>query len=198
MFWSTGRMLWGPGREDSCGRFRAQRRMMVQRLPRFRVAIILAVLMSAAPCTAFSQALTAKRAAQVTEDVKTFARTVAHDVTEEGPSAWRRHFADTPSFFMASEGRLVFPNSAAASRAIQELSRKIKSIELRWGDDLRVDPLTPDLAVVATTYHETRMTFAGQRAEEDGYFTGVAQYRSGRWQFRDAHWSVAVPASPVP
>jgi hypothetical protein len=60
---------------------------------------------------------------------------------------------------MASEGRLQFPDSAAASRAIQDLTRIIKHIE-------------------------------------NGFFTGLAELRNGRWQFRDAHWSIVAPAPP--
>lgn len=181
-----------------CDNFLAQNRRIIRRLTRGRALAILVVFVTAAPCTAFGQALTAKRAAQITREVKEFARTVAQDVTEGGPAAWRGHFADTPAFFMASEGRLVFPDSAAASHAIEQLSRSIKRIELRWGDDLRVDPLTPRLAVLAASYHEMRLNAAGQRVDEDGFFTGVVEYRSGRWQFRDAHWSVPVPPSLVP
>jgi hypothetical protein len=33
---------------------------------------------------------------------------------------------------------------------------------------------------------------AGKRTEESGYFTGVVEYRGGRWEIRDAHWSVAA------
>lgn len=144
-----------------------------------------------------AQSLTPARAAAVEDDVRAFTRTVAHDVTQDGPVAWRRHFSDSPSFFMAAEGQLVFPNSLAATAGIQGLARTIKRIELRWGDDLRVDPLAPDLAVVATSYHEVRVNPAGQRVEEDGFFTGIAEYREGRWQFRNAHWSLPVPPPPV-
>ena len=144
-----------------------------------------------------SQPMTAARAAAVDDGVRAFARAVAHDITQEGPSAWRKHFADSPEFFMASGGRLVFPNSASATAAIQDLPRTIKQIELRWGDDLRVDPLTPDLAVVAASYHEVQVSPEGRRVEEAGFFTGIAEKRDGRWQFRNAHWSVAVPAPPV-
>ena len=52
----------------------------------------------------------------------------------------------------------------------------IAQIELRWGDDLRVDPLTRDLAVVGSSYHESRVDPGGKRTEENGYFTGVVQY----------------------
>jgi hypothetical protein len=119
--------------------------------------------------------------------------TVAHDITQEGPAFWRRHFADSPKFFMAADGHLAFPNNAAAMAAIPELVRTFKQIELRWGDDLRVDPLTRDLAAVGTSYHEFRVSPDGNRVNEDGFFTGIAERKDGRWQFRNAHWSSAAP-----
>lgn len=88
------------------------------------------------------QSLTPERAAAVEADVRAFAQTVAHDVTAEGPLAWRKHFADSPAFFMADEGRMAFPNSTVATAGIQDFARTVKQMELRWGDDLRVDPLT--------------------------------------------------------
>ena len=121
-----------------------------------------------------SQSLTPGRAAVVDDGVRAFMQVVAHDVTDDGPAAWRRHFADTPSFFMAVDGSMAFPNSAAATAGIQSFARTIKQIELRWGNDLRVDPLTPNLAVVASSYHEVQVKTAGQRVEENGFFTGTA------------------------
>jgi hypothetical protein len=141
--------------------------------------------------------MTAARAAAVDDSVRAFARAVAHDITQEGPAAWRRHFVDSPAFFMASEGRLVFPNSASATAGIRDFAGTIKQIELRWGDDLRVDPLTPDLAVVAASWREVRVGTDGRRLEEAGFFTGTAEHRDGRWQFRNAHWSVAAPPPAV-
>jgi len=142
-----------------------------------------------------AEEMSAARAAAVTADVRGFMQGVAQVITRDGPTAWRGEFANTPAFFMASEGKLVFADSAAATAGIAQLPNFIKQIELRWGDDLRVDPLTRDLAVVGSSYHESRVDPAGKRTEENGYFTGVAQYRQGRWEFRDAHWSV-VPATP--
>lgn len=66
------------------------------------------------------------------------------------------------------------------------------------GDDLRVDPLTPDLAVVASSYSETRIDTEGHQVGESGFFTGLAEYRDGSWEFRNTHWSVPVPPSKVP
>ena len=134
----------------------------------------------------------------VEASVREYAQTVAHDITREGLAAWRRHFAESPAFFMASEGHLVFPTSASATAGIHDLTRIIQQIELRWGDDLRVDPLTPDLAVMAASYRERRVNFDGTHVEESGFFTGLVERTNGRWQFRDAHWSVAGPPPKVP
>jgi hypothetical protein len=132
----------------------------------------------------------------VTDSVRQFARQVEHDVTREGPSAWHRHFAIAPSFFMASNGQLVFTSGTAASHGIDELTHSIKSIQLRWGDDLRVDALSPDLAVLGASWSELRVMADGARLTDHGYFTGVAERRNGTWKFRDAHWSVVPPKSP--
>lgn len=155
------------------------------------------LLLAIVACAASAQ-LTPARAAAVGNGVQAFMMAVAHDITQDGPVAWRKHFADSPAFFMAADGRLVFPNSAAAKTGIQDLTRAIKRIELRWGDDLRVDPLTTNLAVVAASYHEVQVDAAGKRVEESGYFTGTAEYHDGRWQFRNAHWSDPVPPAAGP
>ena len=165
-----------------------------------------ALLLTAAlfPACGFHRGATTERqspapafAADVDGSVRAFARTVAHDVTQEGPAAWRRHFVDDPTFFMAAEGRLVFPSSASATTGIRDLTRVIRHIELQWGDDLRVDPLAPNLAVMATSYHEIRIDSAGKQVDERGFFTGTAEYLGRRWQFRNAHWSVAGPPAAL-
>jgi len=150
------------------------------------------------PASAQSPPLSPARAAAVEDAVRAFTRTVAHDVTEEGPTAWRKHFADIPAFFMAVDGKLAFPSGAAMIAAIPDVARAIKHIELRWGDDLRVDPLTADLAVVGTSWHEVVTDAEGKRMETSGYFSGTVEHRDGRWQFRNAHWSSAVPPPPAP
>ena len=144
-----------------------------------------------------SQPLTTADAAAVRESAKAFALAVAHDITQEGPAAWRRHFADNPSFFMASEGHLVFPDGATATAAIQAFARTIQHMELHWGDDLRIDPLTPNFAIMAASWHEIRVSTDGSRVDESGFFTGTVERHDGRWQFRNAHWSLAVPPAPA-
>jgi len=134
----------------------------------------------------------------IDSDVRNFMSDVAHDVTQDGPAAWRKYFADTPAFFMAVNGKIAFASGAEAIAGLPQVAAAIKQIELKWGDDLRVDPLAPDLAVVAAPYHEVQVWADGRRVEDSGYFTGVAQYRDGRWQFRDCHWSAPVPSPPAP
>jgi hypothetical protein len=150
---------------------------------------------TAAGCAPRDEApdLTPAHAAAIEDSVRTFAQAVAADVGREGPIAWRRHFAESPAFFMAAEGRLAFPNSETATRVIQDLARVIPHIELRWGDGLRVDPLAPRLAILAAPYHEVQVDTAGHRVEENGFLTGLAEHRTGPWRLRNAHWSVAGP-----
>ena len=49
--------------------------------------------------------------------------------------------------------------------------------------------LAPDLAMMATSYHEVQVRATGETVDERGFFTGLAELRDGRWQFRNAHWS---------
>jgi hypothetical protein len=109
--------------------------------------------------------------------------------------AWQRHFEEGPAFFMAVNGRLAFADGASAAAAMKTLVHTIQHVELQWGDDLRIDALAPELAVVAASYHEVRVDAAGVRIDEDGFFTGVVERRGERWRFRDAHWSVPIPAA---
>ena len=125
--------------------------------------------------------------------VRGFMAAVARDVTAEGPAAWRRHFASDPAFFMVSNGRLEFSDGASAQQGIGRLEKIIRRIDLQWGNDLRVDSVAPGLAVVGCSFHEVLVNMEDRRSEDRGFFTATAQYRGGRWQFRNAHWSVPVP-----
>jgi hypothetical protein len=144
-------------------------------------------------CDRGPAALSAAHRTALTDSVRAFTLAMVQDVSREGPVAWRRHFAEDPAFFMAAEGRLQFPSSDSASRAIAGLARMIRSIELRWGDELRVDALAPGLAMVAAPYVEVRVDSGGRRVQETGYFTGLAEHHAEGWRFRNAHWSLALP-----
>jgi hypothetical protein len=155
-------------------------------------AIIFAGCVTSAVGASASQRLTPERAAAIDRDVRAFMQTVAHNVTQDGPTAWLKYFDTGPAFFMAVNGQMAFPNAVAAQEGTRKFAQTITHIELKWGDDLRVDPLTADLAIVAASWHEIQVDTAGHRVDEAGYFTGLSEYREGRWQFRDAHWSSPV------
>jgi hypothetical protein len=164
-----------------------------------RSAAILAFFLSTAlnvhcaPAVGGCPRLTAAEAATVDSGVRAFVLAVARDVASNGPGAWERAFADSPSFFMAVNGRLVFRDRAAATAAIGNLAGTIRSVDLTWGPDLRVDALTPTLAVVASSYREVRTGTDGSRVDESGFFTALAEHDREGWRFRDAHWSVPTP-----
>src|SRR5215470_1302137 len=169
-----------------------------------RLTAILLLVIAAASCNTRrnkasngSQLLTPSDAAAVVQGVRTFTATVAHDVTQEGPLAWSKFFEDKPAFFMAVNGQMAFPNGTAAKNGIQSVALALKHIDLKWGDDLRIDPLTSELAVVAAPWRKIQIDSAGHRVEETGFFTGLAELREGRWQFRNAHWSSPVSPSPA-
>ena len=166
----------------------------------WRSGILLATLTYAGSCAQNAksialQSLAPARAAAVSDGVRALMQTVANDVTRDGPVAWCRYFDPGPDFFMAVNGQMAFPNGAAAQEGTRKFAQTIKHIELKWGDDLRVDPLTPGFAVVAASWREIQVDTAGHRLDEAGYFTGLVQYRNGRWEFRDAHWSAPVSGS---
>src|SRR5258708_4895859 len=143
------------------------------------------------------QSLTPASAAAIDESARTFMHTVAHDVTQEGPLAWLKFFNTGPEFFMAVNGQLAFPNAAAAKEGTQNFARTINRIDLTWGDDFRVDPLTAELAVVAASWREIQLDKAWHRIEEAGYFTGRAGDRHGRCRLLDPHRS-ALNTPPPP
>jgi hypothetical protein len=140
-----------------------------------------------------SQSLTPVGEAAIREGVQAFMQRVADDVTRDGPLAWCKYLDTRPVFFMVVNGQMAFPNGAAAQEGTQKFAQNVNHIELKWGNDLRVDPLTADLAVVAVSWSEVQLDTAGHRVDEAGYFTGLAEYREGHWQLRDAHWSSPVP-----
>jgi hypothetical protein len=148
-----------------------------------------------------SRSLSDARRAAIEAGVRQFTATVAHDVTRDGPIAWRNFFAEGPEFFMAVNGKLAFSDGQSAAKLLPEIARQFKHIELRWGNDLRLDALTENLCNVATSYTENIELQPGAddfQGRQSGYFTGLAENRNGHWQFRNAHWSVPVPPSKAP
>ena len=165
-----------------------------------RIHFLLVAITFAAgvPCQAdasHSKSMTPDEAVAVDRAVRAFMQTVSHSVTQEGPLAWIKYFDASPAFFMAVNGQMAFPNADAAQDGTRKFAQTIRQIELKWGDDLRVDPLTNEFAIVAASWREIQVDTAGHSVTETGYFTGLAEYRDGHWQFRSAHWSAPVSSN---
>lgn len=139
-----------------------------------------------------AHAVTSDQAVGVDDAVRAFMQTVSNSVTHDGPVAWIKYFDSSPAFFMAVNGQMAFPNAAAAQEGTRKFAQTIRQIELKWGDDLRVDPLTNEFAMVAVSWREIIVDTAGHSVTETGYFTALAEFREGHWQFRNAHWSAPV------
>ena len=160
--------------------------------------LIVAVAFTAVcvPCGAGasqSHSVSPDESVAVDRDVRAFMKDVARSVTQNGPLTWIKYFDVSPAFFMAVNGQMAFPNADAAKDGTRKFAKTIRHIELKWGADLRVDPLTKEFAVVGASWREIQVDNAGHSVTQMGYFTGLAEYRQGRWQFRNAHWS--APAS---
>lgn len=143
-----------------------------------------------------SQSITPARAATVEREVRQLMQSLAHDVTQQGPLAWLKYLEAGPSFFMAVNGQMAFPDGTAAREGTQSFARTMQHVELQWGD-LRVDPLTSQFALVGAPWREIRVDMAGRRIEDAGFFTALAEFRDERWQFRNAHWSSSPAPSPA-
>ena len=157
------------------------------------LAVTLAACVLCAAGATHSHSVTPDGASSVDQGVRAFMQTVSHSITQDGPMAWIRYFDASPAFFMAVNGQMAFPNAAAAQEGTRTFAQAIRHIELKWGEDLRVDPLTNEFAVVAVSWREIQVDTAGHSVTETGYFTGLAEYREGQWKFRDAHWSSPLP-----
>ena len=168
-----------------------------------RFWVLLAILVATSGCGSHGNVgggsgLTSAQKQMIEGDVRRFMLGVAHDVSAEGPVAWHQHFADSPAFFMAVDGQLAFANSEAAAAGTDSFARTIQHIELHWGDEVRVDALNADFAVVATPWTEVQTDLKGHAVTTGGFFTAVAEKRDGQWRFRDAHWSEPMAPAMAP
>ena len=162
------------------------------RIRSLSLAVTLAACIPCAGGASHSHSVTPEGAASIDQAVRAFMQIVSDSVTLDGPMAWIKYFDASPAFFMAVNGQMAFPNPAAAQEGTRMFAQTIRHIELNWGDDLRVDPLSDEFAVVAVSWREIQVDTAGHSVSETGYFTGLAEHREGRWQFRNAHWSSPV------
>jgi hypothetical protein len=151
------------------------------------IAFLSAFLFS---CKQSDAPLSDSQSAEVKADVLKLADSTAKDISTKGPIAWLDHFEDSPGFFMASGGSLAFPDYHTADSFIKGTVVKVMpKITLKWSD-IRVDPLTSQIAVMGAGFHEDVTDPTGKITPYDGYFTATVHQTEKGWKFRDEHWSM--------
>src|SRR5436305_7451448 len=100
------------------------------------------------------------------------------DVASKGiasnPGKWMHYFEDTSLFYMASEGKLVFPNYTAAQKFITDtLVHYLTKVNLIW-KDIHTDSIAENTVAINTSYHEDLTAASGNIMHEDGYCTAMA------------------------
>jgi SnoaL-like domain len=144
-------------------------------------------------CRNNADSLTSVQSSIVRDSVKQMVETIAKSISHEGPLAWLLYFENSPDFFMAADGQLVFPDNNAATNFLKNIYVKsVSRIELRW-KDIHISPFTSKIAGVAAIFHEDITDTVGKMSPSDGYFTGIAEQTAQGWQLLNAHWSM-IPA----
>ena len=142
-------------------------------------------------CNYSQQQLTPEQISGLQKDVFKLTSNISADISTKGPVAWLNYFENSPDFFMASEGQIVFHNYASAQSFIKDtLLKSISKIKLQWGK-IRINVLNTQLASIGSDFHEdiTSLT-TNQTVPVDGYFTSTAVLTASGWKLRNLHWSV--------
>ena len=143
---------------------------------------------SAAGCAGEMKQLSNAEKAEIEEHVSAMALTIASDLEARGPIAWLDHFLDVPEFFMASDGRLLFPDIESAEKIVEGFAHSIAKMELVWRD-IFIDPIEDGMAMMGATYDEVLVDTSGTVLNLSGYFTGMAVETADGWKLRNLHWS---------
>jgi len=146
-----------------------------------------------AGCGGSTGELTPERSVAIRDSVDAFMAEVAAGVSARSSTGWLDYFEASPAFLMASDGRIAFASHPEAVEAVTAMARGFRSIDLVWGT-VRIDPLAPGLAHVATDYREAITDTAGAVVQFGGYMTAVARHADTGWRLVNLHWSSPVPA----
>ena len=125
------------------------------------------------------------------DSAREFFDSIPEALGENGPMAWLPFFEDSPAFFMATDGAVAFAGYEDAAAFLWAFAPTVSEVEMAW-DDVRVETLGDNAAVVAASYSE-RIVVADSTLWFSGYVTGVAQRDSGAWRLQHLHWSSPRP-----
>ncbi len=152
-------------------------------------ALVLTLLMTR--CNPLPTTLTVAQTSAVADSVTRLASDIAKAVDQQGPVAWLQYFSQTPDFYMASDGRLSFVGYASARAFILDtLTKQLIRIHLQWSG-LRIDPISPQAAMMAASFQEKLTDSSGKELAIHGYFSAWVKQTDQGWKLANAHWSTA-------
>lgn len=158
------------------------------------LSVLFAVLLSGGCAVSEPSVLDPAQAAVVESSVRELTATIAADLAREGPDGWLPHFSDEGTFFMVSDGVMVFPDLDTAVKHVHALDATISRMDLIW-DDIRVTPMSLQTAVVAAAYHELLVNTAGGETRFKGFVTMLAVNTKAGWRLQHLHWSTPVSST---
>lgn len=128
------------------------------------------------------------------EQATAMALNISKDISKNGPAAWLNYFENTPDFFMASDGNLVFKDYESARKFIlNTLVKTVPQIKLRW-ENIKTSVISDDFATLGAAFKEELTDTTGKVLFVTGYFTGTAHKTDDGWKLRNAHWSIKPTA----
>jgi ketosteroid isomerase-like protein len=172
---------------------------MTSTVPRVLRLVIGAILLGACGSRTETPMTEAERTA-IADTLRTMI-TSAYDLTKPGDAVTRMMslYPPTGNVVSASGGRVSVSRDSLESgiRAFwQFVGQNMRDPKWTW-DDMHVDVLARDAAVVTATYHVPHRTPAGQPHTIAGAMTVAFQRRGGRWSVVQEHLSdlAAAPAA---
>lgn len=141
--------------------------------------------------------LTTDEGNRVKDSVSQMTANIAKDVSAKGPVAWLAYFENDPGFFMANDGQLALKDYPTAVSFVKgTLTKLMPKISLQW-KNVKIDPLSPSLAIIGGAFHEDITMSGGKTLSVDGYFTGTAHFDGKTWKLRNLHWSSKQSEKPA-
>ena len=164
------------------------------------VRVVVGMLMLGACSARTETPLTAAERTAIADTLRTMIVS-AYDLTKPGDAVSRMMslYPPTGNVVSASGGRLSVSRDSleAGIRAFwQFVGQNMRNPKWTW-DDMHVDVLARDAAVVTATYHIPHLTPRGQPHTIAGAMTVAFQRRGGRWSVVQEHLSdlAAAPAA---
>jgi hypothetical protein len=149
-------------------------------------------------CTYSNPQLIGVESSAVKDSVTQMAARISIDISTHGPAAWLNYFENSPGFFMASDGMLVFKDyKTAKTYTLDTVVKNFKKIDLSW-KNLKIDPLTANYASLGADFHEDITLANGQSLSIGGYVTATAHFDGSKWRLRNMNWAIKAPEKPAP